>query len=318
MVEQQTNKQLRKRFSGIGWMLVVYFLMMNIFVIFCMMVDMVFQATRSIIQGDPNFIPDIDAMINNGWGYILAVALGFVILLIWKGMAYWKQEVFAKEKPMTGMDFVWLLGLCIAPQLINSLWIMLLEFIMNQFDRSLEPMLEMVSGQSGSFSMFLYASILAPISEELLFRGYILRTLRPYGKRFAIVCSAILFGIFHGNLLQTPYAFLVGLVLGYVALEYSVVWSIVLHMFNNLVLADLLGRLTANLSENAIAIINYGIFIIFTVIAGIALVIKRSEIREYNRSEAISGRFLRHFFINAGVIVLAVLMLGNTVLTLLL
>jgi membrane protease YdiL (CAAX protease family) len=98
-------------------------------------------------------------------------------------------------------------------QMVNSLWLTGLELVMNLFGSSMMPMLEMVSGSTGSFSMFLYGAVLAPISEELLFRGYILRALRPYGKRFAILGSAILFGLFHGNLLQGPYAMLVGLVI---------------------------------------------------------------------------------------------------------
>ena len=93
------------------------------------------------------------------------------------------------------------------------------------------------------------ASILAPLWEELLFRGYVLRTLRPYGKRFAVMGSGVLFGLFHGNLLQTPYAVLMGLVLGYLTVEYSIHWAVLLHLFNNLVLADLLSRITASLPE---------------------------------------------------------------------
>ena len=54
--------------------------------------------------------------------------------------------------------------------------------------------------------------------------------------------SALLFGVFHGNLVQIPFAFLVGLVLGYVAAEYSLGWCILLHWINNCVLGMLLER----------------------------------------------------------------------------
>ena len=95
----------------------------------------------------------------------------------------------------------------------------------------------------------------------------------------SILGSAFLFGLFHGNLLQTPYAFLVGLVLGYVAVEYSVGWSMALHIFNNLVLADLLSRLTANLSEVAASVLELTIFTGFFVAAVAILIANRARVR---------------------------------------
>lgn len=207
--------------------------------------------------------------------------------------------------------FFSVLCMCVGSQMVNSLWISGLELLFNLFDESLLPMMEAVSGASDTFSMFLYASILAPVAEELLFRGYVLRTLRPYGKRFAILGSAFLFGLFHGNLLQTPYAFLMGLVLGYVAAEYSLGWSIALHMFNNFVLADLLTRLLTPLPEMAASLIQLFLLGGCMVISGILLVVKRSEIADHICSEWMDRRVLKCFFTSAGVIVLAVIMIVN-------
>ena len=86
-------------------------------------------------------------------------------------------------------------------------------FINGRFVRSKTMMaaLESSSGMQEGLAMFIYASILAPISEEILFRGLIQHSLLPFGKKFAVFGSALLFGIFHGNLAQTPFAFLAGL-----------------------------------------------------------------------------------------------------------
>ena len=65
----------------------------------------------------------------------------------------------------------------------------------------------------------LLAGLIAPAAEELLFRRLLLRRLRPYGERFALVASALCFGLFHGNLNQFFYAFLLGLVLAELALS---------------------------------------------------------------------------------------------------
>ena len=68
-----------------------------------------------------------------------------------------------------------------------------------------------------------------------MFRGAMLRTLSKYGSGFAIVVSALAFGLMHGNMAQTPMAFLIGLVLGYVAAKSgNIRQTILIHMANNL------------------------------------------------------------------------------------
>lgn len=313
MEEKQINKWLRRRFSPIGWALVVYYLIMNVMVIVTMAADTLIQYLRAFSNGDYLYTPNMDALASNAWGYILAIAVGLVIMNAWKGSDYWKTDILVKEQRMTGGTFVCLLCLCAGAQMANSIWISILEVILNQFGMSAMGVLESVSGDSNTVSMFLYSALLAPITEEIFFRGYILRSLRPFGKRFAIFGSAFLFGLFHGNLLQTPYAFLVGLVLGYVTVEYSIGWAVVLHMFNNLVLADLLTRLTANLSEAALGVVNLIVFGGAFLAAIVILIVKRQEVRAYQQSEWMDRRCLKWFFLNGGIIVLTVIMAVNIV-----
>ena len=81
----------------------------------------------------------------------------------------------------------------------------------------------------------LLAGLIAPAAEELLFRRLLLRRLRPYGERFALVASALCFGLFHGNLNQFFYAFLLGLVLAELALSTGCLWqAVLLHALVNL------------------------------------------------------------------------------------
>lgn len=310
MTDKQINKWLRRRFSPTGWILVAYYVLMNLLCIIAMAWEACIQLLSMRSFRDASSM-DMDALMGNAWGYIAAICVSLVILHAWKGPEYWRKEVLAKEKPMRPGVFFSVLCLCMGSQMVNSLWISGLEMIFNCFDKSLMPLLEEVSGMSDTFSMFLYASILAPVAEEILFRGYILRTLRPYGKRFAILGSAFLFGLFHGNLLQTPYAFLMGLLLGYVAAEYSILWSVALHMFNNLILADLLTRLTANLPDMVYNMINLVLLGSAAVISVILLIVKRGEIADHIRSEWMDRRVLKCFFFNSGIIVLTILMLIN-------
>lgn len=81
-----------------------------------------------------------------------------------------------------------------------------------------EQIATMGIGQSLAPLMLLYVVVLGPIMEELAFRGLIYRFSRlalPFWG--ANVLQAALFGIFHANLVQAIYAFIFGLVLGYIA-----------------------------------------------------------------------------------------------------
>lgn len=68
---------------------------------------------------------------------------------------------------------------------------------------------------------FLVTVVLTPLTEELIFRGFIHKELRRHmGIAAAVIFGALLFGLYHGNLSQGLYAFLTGL-----CLELVTVWS---------------------------------------------------------------------------------------------
>lgn len=80
----------------------------------------------------------------------------------------------------------------------------------------------------------LFMVILAPIIEEYIFRKQLIDRMHIYGEKLAVMTSALIFGLFHGNLSQFFYAFALGLVFGYVYLKTGKLrYSIGLHMFIN-------------------------------------------------------------------------------------
>ena len=84
---------------------------------------------------------------------------------------------------------------------------------------------------SGGISALLALVLVAPVTEELLFRGWLLQDLKDqYGKRPALVWSSMLFGLAHVQPTAVLYAMLAGLVLGAVALRTkSTLASIAMH-----------------------------------------------------------------------------------------
>jgi membrane protease YdiL (CAAX protease family) len=78
--------------------------------------------------------------------------------------------------------------------------------------------------------------IAAPIVEELLMRGVLYGRLRSImSARAAILCSALLFGIMHGNLVQGIHAFVIGIFLAWL-----------MERFGN-ILVPILGHMAANI-----------------------------------------------------------------------
>ncbi len=89
----------------------------------------------------------------------------------------------------------------------------------------------------------LITLFLAPLAEEFMFRGIMFFYLQRIfegrlGKRktfwLANFIQAVIFGIYHMNLIQGTYAFVVGLVLGYLMFHFgSIVAPILAHMLHN-------------------------------------------------------------------------------------
>lgn len=87
---------------------------------------------------------------------------------------------------------------------------------------------------------FIAAVIIAPILEELVFRGFIINRTRAYGEKTAVFFSALLFGLYHGNIQQFFYAFGLGILFGFIYVRtgktrYTVFLHMVINFFGSIV-----------------------------------------------------------------------------------
>lgn len=146
-----------------------------------------------------------------------------------------KNELLILKTRNSNLLIAILLGLSV--WLVNSGIINLVEYsgvFQSAFDKFAETTSLITEGSF--FSAFLVAGIIAPFAEEFLFRGVIYRTLNRY---FSIITSilvqAILFGIFHGNMVQGVYATFLGIVFGYITYKSKSLWpAVIAHMSNNI------------------------------------------------------------------------------------
>ncbi len=120
---------------------------------------------------------------------------------------------------------------------------------------------------------FILGSLLAPIGEELLFRGVILRRLSTVSQRFAIFVSALIFGMMHGNLLQMVLGFIIGVVFAYTAVKTgSLALPVAGHIFVNT--AALSSSVVTYLTDDDTASAYWlGVIGVFFVIGTVTLII---------------------------------------------
>lgn len=146
-----------------------------------------------------------------------------------------------------------------------------------------ENMARMTNGKSLLMLIF-WMGIVAPVSEEITFRWLVYLRLRDYVKvRWAAVISGVLFGVYHGNILQAVYAAILGIIFAYV-LEATgnLLSSILLHMGANiwsLIISQFAGNLV---SSTWINIFGMAILCLFAV-SGVILAYYLSKGKKRNQ-----------------------------------
>ena len=141
--------------------------------------------------------------------------------------------------------------------------------------------------------MLFYTILVAPLMEELVFRGVFYHRFRSYGKYFAAFCTAFFFALMHSNFLQFAPAFSMGIILFFIRDRYGLPYSILLHFSNNL-----LAIVVNNLSQGSTLIQGiYSLFLLAGLGYGIYYVVKNrtslAEDRQYEKEHALS---LKQFF----------------------
>ena len=120
------------------------------------------------------------------------------------------------KKSITPGQFVLALIMCFALMYCGNLVGTLITTVVGALKGSaVDNALMTYATGSNMIVTFLYMVICAPILEEYIFRKLIVdRTVR-YGQGVAVVLSGLMFGLFHGNLNQFAYAFLLGMFLAF-------------------------------------------------------------------------------------------------------
>ncbi|MCM1133380.1 MAG: CPBP family intramembrane metalloprotease [Ruminococcus flavefaciens] len=278
------EKQFRNKLSFASGGLLIYSAIMYIIsfgVMFVYIFARAFMAGIKSEQIDTDQI--LSDLMETDMGMSLGVILGCIFLLLYNIKRIKPKQVFAKRKPMSVSKFIMLVCVLMCIQLPISLFDMAFEAILNLFGLSAQMAIETSQAGSTTISMMLYAGFIAPFAEEFVYRGYTMKSLENMGagKGYALLISSLLFGIMHANPTQSVYAVLAGMVFGYTAMEYGIIWSMLLHFANNFIFGDVMVFICNRVPETVGEIISWGMLIGLFIAGVVVLIVKRKQAIAY-------------------------------------
>ena len=251
-----------------------------------------------LIARHPEFLSDFDRYqsvfyqsITGDFTILVSIIYAVTAALI-MGFWYWKK--FApKKSPRRSIRqiinlkmFLALLALMIGLQYLSTYIVSLTAFIHPAWYETYEQIMINVGFTEVSFLLIFYTVIIAPISEELIFRGVTMhyaRKIMPFWV--ANIFQALLFGIFHQNMIQGTYAFAIGLFCGYVCRRGgSIYLSILFHMLFNLWGVFTPGNLYYN---GSLAIIHLLLFLLTIGITTLGFYLYHAGVKSRDTAETV-------------------------------
>ena len=189
---------MKKSFSSLGWR----------FLIGTLVIYAVQMGVMAIVGAvKPEWLQDTTISLILAVMPLYLIGMPVLIALV-KRMP---GEAPAKKK-MTAGQFVLALIMCFALMYCGNLVGTLITTVVGALKGSaVDNALMTYATESNMVVTFIYMVLCAPVLEEYIFRKLIVDRTAKYGQGVAIVLSGLMFGLFHGNLNQFAYAFLLGM-----------------------------------------------------------------------------------------------------------
>jgi membrane protease YdiL (CAAX protease family) len=204
-------------------------------------IDLVIQAK---IHGQGSSLADsegLQALIEKGMAgevlyliSVIAVAVCGIVFFFWYRKEIRGEVRGSLSKLFTVRNIILLIFLGIGCQFfITGFMSVIQKYFTRLFDAYVKQMDQLQDGNI--ITVLLLFIIIAPITEELVFRGVILHKANQYVSFLgANILQALLFGLYHWNVIQGFYAAILGFILGAIYYKFrSIVASMLLHMAVN-------------------------------------------------------------------------------------
>lgn len=305
----QERKKIKKSYSIGGTSMLLHFIAGNIFSAILIYIVMIILQLKH---------PDVSY--NDLYNYAYAspafIAITMLTYLLTNvGFAYmglrWSKTKFSSLIQTKDFSIGKAIKYCFCAifiQYVAAIISMGVSDIVDKYGYSIDVIDDSSMAQTtlGMILMILYTCIIAPITEELFFRGMLLKTLSKVNQRFGIIATSIFFGLTHGNIRQFLLAFLLGIFLSHIVMKHdSLLPSVIVHMFVN-TLSTIVNELSElDLSNSFLMAVELVYLLI--AIAGIAFFI---EFRSSNKLPATTPHQSRRGFAIARTSIPIVLIFG--------
>ena len=322
----EVNVNAKKAFSGVG---LIYTILSSVVT----GLQLVVSAIGVAIQNNTSVVLSVDLqiMINS----VILYVIGLLILQV--GLKKQNLPIIElKKHRMSFSDILKAFCMCYAVLIASNIIGLLLTTAIGILKGSpiINPVAELATQMSIPV-LFIFTVICAPIFEELFFRKYIIDRVVNFGEVPAVLLSGFMFGLFHGNLSQFPYAFTIGVFFGILYVRTGkILYPVVLHAMVNfmgsvasvMVLkgvstefmngmttaateAELLGLFTPENLVGLIGLLVFEVLICIIVIIGIILwILNWKKIVFYTREQDMDkGTRLKTAIVNPGMTAYTVL-----------
>ncbi|MDD6212122.1 MAG: type II CAAX endopeptidase family protein [Clostridiales bacterium] len=298
-MEPLNMKKERKRISTMGWGL--FFLLIT-----SLLADLMFTWIAAIV--DP--ILASDPVVANWLALISQYLIGFpVCMMIISSVPGDSMEMYRMRAGHWFRCFLVCCFLILAGNLLGLLVNDGLALLLNHQPANI---LDDVMGESSILYNMVGTVLLAPFFEEMVFRKMMIDRLNRLGDWPAMVVSALLFAMFHGNFYQFFYALGIGLLLGYIYVRTGRIrYTIFLHMSINFlfgVVSSVLNQYQNHPIVFALSAV-YGLLTLLAMAAGIYFLMAEIRQRRLLRGwiELPGNRWGNIVFCNTGMIVTVLL-----------
>lgn len=265
---EKMKEKFKSFLAAIGYLLLVLAIQFVVSAVAGMVVGFIYAFTSISGGNEVDFI-QIQNFIGSSMNIIFTITnviITATFLIIYKvRKKSFKEELqFRKTKNINIITAV-ILGLSIWLFDSGVLSIIQEAGLLAEHFATMEETLSPIT-QGNMFIVIISVGIIGPFVEELIFRGLIYKTLiKKFSVLWTIIIQAILFGLFHFNLIQSAYATLMGILLGYAVYKTKSIWpAVLMHIVNNLA-SSIIPELVPE------AIITRGVHIAFIILGTIGV-----------------------------------------------
>lgn len=224
------KKELRRVYSRTAAALIVFEMLIYAFA-FAFFAFLRAAGYEDIVDADGLYVISAGIIFSN----FLSVTFALICSSVIFGTAYHLNvtELFSTEK-LSAKKLLLTAGVCIGAANIVYVVNFFISFIIGMAGYETANSFSSIYTPTGKFGDIISSVILAPVFEEIFYRGIIFRNLCKADKRSAIFISAAIFGLNHGNPYQFLLGFAVGIIFAYADLRMnSIIPSIVGHIAVN-------------------------------------------------------------------------------------